>query len=131
MARKATIVGEAKDVFGVVWDVRERRETNHGFMLEIGWPRSAQRGRGGRGVAAIITPKLANYIHATPRLRDIDLPVGRNTIKRIRRELNIYWSWDEFWQERDDDLQSMTLEEFCKKHDCSIGAASQRRRGLK
>lgn len=130
MARKATIIGEAKDVFGVVWDVRERRKTNHGFDIEIGWPRNAQRGRGGRGVATIITSKLADYMQATVRVRDIDLPVGRNTIKRIRRELNLYWSWDEFWLEKSDDLLSMTLESFCRKHNCSIGAASQRRREI-
>jgi len=131
MARKATIIGEAKDVFGVVWDVRERRDTNHGFRLEIGWPRNAQRGRGGRGVATIITPNLSDYMQITVRLKDVDLPVGRNTIKRIRKDLDLYWSWDKYWSERNGDLQSMTLDSFCKKHNCSIGAASQRRRELK
>lgn len=32
--------------------------------------------------------------------------------------------------ERREDLLSMTLEAFCAKHGCSVGAASQRRAAL-
>jgi hypothetical protein len=61
------------------------------------------------------------------RQRDIDLPIGLTAAKRLRRELGVSWSWDAWWAERREDLLSMTLEAFCAKHGCSVGAASQRR----
>jgi hypothetical protein len=127
MARQAQIIGSATDIDGDQWDVRERRPTKHGWPLEIGWPERDQRGRGGRGVAVIITPQLARYLAETRR-KDIDLPIGITTIKRIRYDLGLRWSWDEWWTARKEDLLALTLEQFCAKHGCSIGAASQRRR---
>lgn len=126
MARRAEIIGQATDWHGIAWDVRERRATSHGFEVLIGWPSGAERGRGGRGVAVIITAELARYLTDT-RQRDIDLPIGLTAAKRMRREIGINWSWDAWWVARSDDLQAMTLEAFCSKHGCSIGAASQRR----
>jgi len=130
MARRAKIVGHATDWIGVAWDVRERRETAHGFELMIGWPADEPRGQGGRGVAVILTVELAQYLLQT-RLRDVDLPIGRTPIKRLRRELEIRWSWDDWWSARAADLMDMTLEQFCSRHGCSIGAASQRRARLR
>ena len=74
----------------------------------------------------IATPALASYLAAT-RLRDVDLPVGRSAVKRLRAELEIAWNWDEWWSEREADLCTMTLEAFAMRHGCSVGAASQRR----
>jgi phage-related protein len=51
--------------------------------------------------------------------------------KRIRRELGLRWDWDAWRSMRSDDLRTMTLEAFCARHGCSIGAASQRRSSLK
>jgi len=126
MARKAHIIGRATDYAGVEWDVREGRPTKHGFDVLIGWPRGEARGKGGRGVATIITAELAQYLQAT-RLRDTDLPIGMSTVKRMRAEIGVSWSWDDWWAVRADDLSTMTLEAFCDKHGCSMGAASQRR----
>jgi hypothetical protein len=39
----------------------------------------------------------------------------------------VHWDWDAWWIERAFDLRRMTLERFCEKHGCSMGAASQRR----
>jgi len=128
MARKAEIIGQATDWSGESWDVRERRATKMGFDIFIGWPDGATRGQGGRGVAVILTAELARYL-ADTRLRDIDLPIARTTVKRMRRDLGISWSWDAWWSARQADLHGMTLEAFCQKHGCSIGAASQRRSG--
>lgn len=130
MARKAQIIGQATDYAGVRWDVRETRPTAHGFDILIGWPQGEPRGRGGRGVAAILSVELARYLAET-RPRDIDLPIGRTTFKRLRSELGLAWSWDAWWADRVDDLLSMTLEAFCARHGCSIGAASQRRAAAK
>lgn len=129
MGRVATIIGQVIDVHGIEWDVRERRSTPHGWYVYIGWPKGEQRGRGGRGVATIPTQCLMEYIGNT-RLKDIDLPIGSQAIKRLRSEHGITWDWDAWWQYRADDLKSMTLESFCQRHGCSIGAASQRRKWI-
>lgn len=80
-------------------------------------------------MAVVITEQLARYLRAT-RLRDIDLPVSSNAAKRMRRDIGLRWSWDDWWRAREDDLRMMTLEAFASKHKCSIGAASQRRSAL-
>jgi len=129
MARKAEIIGQATDWRGTAWDVRERRETAHGFDILVGWPQGEARGRGGRGVATIITAELARYLTET-RLRDVDLPISLTAVKRLRREIGVSWSWDDWWTARSEDLSTMTLEAFCAKHGCSMGAASQRRTAL-
>lgn len=129
MARKAHIIGRATDYAGAEWDVRERRPTVHGFDVLIGWPSDEPRGQGGRGVATIPTVELAQYLQAT-RLRDVDLPISRTTAKRLRAEIGVTWSWDDWWAARASDLQTMTLQAFCDKHGCSLGAASQRRAAL-
>jgi len=130
MARKAQIIAKATDWHGQRWDVRESKPTDHGFDILIGWPEGEPRGRGGRGVATIITAELAQYLLQT-RLRDAALPIGNTTIKRLRAALDIHWSWDDWWSARKEDLLSMTLEAFCLKHGCSTGAASQRRASIK
>lgn len=130
MARHAEIIDQATDAAGQVWDVRERRATNHGFDILIGWPSAAERGKGGRGVAVILTAELARYLVET-RQRDIDLPIGLTAAKRLRREIGVSWSWDDWWAARADDLGAMTLDAFCARHGCSTGAASQRRAVLR
>lgn len=130
MSRRAKIIGKTTDIFGVRWDVRERRPTKHGWDVFIGWPQGEPRGRGGRGIATIATPALTQYLIDT-RLRDTDLPIGRNTINRLRALIGISWSWDEWWADREHDLLTLTLEQFCALHGCSIGAASQRRAAIK
>lgn len=130
MARHADIIGNATDHAGLVWDVRERRPSKHGFDVLMGWPQGEPRGQGGRGVAVILSAELARYLVET-RQRDIDLPIGLTAAKRLRRELGITWSWDAWWAARADDLRALTLEAFCNLHGCSIGAASQRRAEIK
>lgn len=130
MARQAEIIGEATDWRGERWEVRERRATDHGFDVLIGWPAGEPRGRGGRGVATILTAELARYLVET-RQRDIALPIGLTAAKRLRRELGVSWSWDDWWQQRREDLLSLTLEAFCARHGCSLGAASQRRAAIR
>ncbi|WP_372374201.1 hypothetical protein ACDI10_09795 [Vreelandella venusta] len=123
LSREEKAVGTAKDVFGADWLVRERRDSGHDWSIEIGWPADND---GPQGVQIICTQPLANYLRKT-RLKDVDLPIGKTAIKRLRKNLELYWSWDEWWAKREGDLRSMTLEAFAAKHSCSIGAASQRR----
>lgn len=129
MARHADIIGDALDVAGILWQVREARPTAHGFDVLIGWPDGAPRGRGGRGVATIITPALARYLTAT-RPRDVVLPIGATAVKRLRATLGLKWSYADWWTARKDDLRAMTLEAFCARHGCSTGAASMHRTAI-
>lgn len=131
MAREAQIIGSAVDLAGEEWDVRERRPTTHGFDVFIGWPKGATRGRGASGGPAVImTAELAHYL-TEMRLRDVALPIGLTLVKRLRGAIGISWSWDDWWASKADDLSSMTLEAFCARHSCSMGAASQRRAMLR
>ena len=126
MGRKAQIIGQIVDVHGEMWDVRETRETTHGWRLYIGWPHSVERGRGGRGPGTVPTQPLIEYL-STTRAKDVILPVSRGVITRLRAEHDINWDWSAWWGERKGDLFALTLEAFCDKHGCSMGAASQRR----
>jgi hypothetical protein len=84
----ARILFRVNDFAGVVWEVRESRPTPHGFELLIGWPQGEPRGKGGRGVAVILTPQLASYLTGR-RLCDADLPIGTTAIKRLRRIVGV------------------------------------------
>lgn len=121
--REDAAIGRVRDVFGDDWLVRERRDSGHGWQIEIGWPFASD---GPQGVQIICTNPLADYLRKT-RLKDVDLPIGKTAVKRLRKNLELYWSWDEWWAKRESDLRTMKLEAFSRKHGCSIGAASQRR----
>ena len=129
--RLDSAIGEVSDYRGIAWLIAERRATEHGFDLCLGWPVDAD---GQRGVAIIITQDLADYICAT-RQRDVALPIGRSTIKRLRRELGLSWLRDRaaWWAERADDLANLTLEQFAQRHGVSGAAACLQRkaRGLR
>ncbi len=127
MSRRAQIIGYATDALGNRWDVREARPTGREWLVLIGWPQGEPRGRGCGGPRVIITVELARYLTNT-RLRDAILPIGNTVIKKLRAKLGIHWSWDAWWRDRYADLMSMTIEDFCRQHGCSMGAASQRRR---
>ena len=125
--RESQALDRIDDIHGDLWLVREYRETEHGFRVALGWPVD---GDGPSGATAIITQVLAEYLQAVERPRDIALPLGSSTIKRLRRALDLSFDWDAWWSARADDLHSMTLEQFCARHNCSMGAASQRRRQM-
>lgn len=122
--RESQAIDHIEDVFGRAWLVRDHRPTGHGFDIATGWPDEPGR----QGATVIVTPALAEYLTATERLRDVDLPIGQSTIKRLRASLDLRFDSDAWWAERAADLTSLTLEQFCARHRCSMGAASQRRR---
>ena len=102
MGRHADILYTYQDCFGQLWDVREERPTRHGWPVLLGWPQTTQRGPGGGGPGTIPTPELVAYLE-TNRLTpcQIDLPLGRGVIKRLRRLLNMHWHVDNnrWWDE--------------------------------
>jgi hypothetical protein len=134
MARQATVVDCIIDAFGDEWDVREHRPTPHGFDLALGWPTDQLRGPGGAGgPRAILTEDLVIYLaQHRDSPRDIRLPVGRTTLKRLRRILGHHWQIDRaaWWEARTDDLSDLTIEQFCARHEVSAGAVVNARHAL-
>lgn len=123
--RESLAVGQIDDLQGQPWLVAEYRDTLHGFSLASGWPVDMS---GPGNPRVIMTAALAEYLQSVERPRDIVLPIGVSTIKRLRADLDLRFDWDAWWAVRDSDLRSMTLQAFCDLHHCSMGAASQRRR---
>ncbi len=129
MARRARIIGQAVDVHGREWDVREERPTEHGWPVRLGWPADAPRGQGCGGPRAIATPELAAYLESLRLDPDaIRLPICRTAIKRLRRGLGHDWRADNaaWWRERCLDATS-TIEDFRAAHGKSTGAVSKHR----
>jgi hypothetical protein len=131
MARQAVILYRIRDYRGLSYDVREERDTPHGWPVLIGWPSDIERGRGCGGPGVIITDQLKAYLE-TMRYDFglISLPISGTSIRKLRRILGHHRYRDRplWWAQRQSDLMSMTLEQFCAAHGCSIGAASQARK---
>jgi hypothetical protein len=72
---------------------------------------------------------LIEYLSGT-RWRDTDLPIVRTTIRRLRAAAAMLGWENAWWLARQDDLLSLTLEQFSARQGCRIGAASQRRASL-
>lgn len=134
MARKATIIDRITDTFGDDWDVREYRATSHSFDIAFGWPAGQLRGAGqAGGMRAILTDDLVIYL-ATHRDNParMRLPIGRTTLKRLRRILGHHWQIDRasWWEARVADLSDLTVEQFCDRHHVSAGAVVNARHAL-
>ena len=84
-------IDQLTDMAGMDWLVAEYRPTAHGFDLALGWPVDMA---GPGNPRAIMTEALMDYLVATARPRDIDLPVSRSTINRLRRDIGLRWDWD-------------------------------------
>lgn len=134
MARHATIVDRIKDLWGDEWDVREYRPTGHGFPVALGWPTGVPRGRGGSGgPRAVLTEPVVIYLAGLrDSPQDIRLPIGRTTLKRLRRALGHHWRVDRaaWWEARVEDLSDLTLTAFAAKHGVSVASASHARSAL-
>jgi DNA-binding CsgD family transcriptional regulator len=134
MARQASIIGQVEDIDGVLYDVRERRPTEYGWDICLGWPQGVVRGKGGAGgPRVILTRELVAYLECQKATtKRVDLPIGVTAIKRLRRLLGFNWCLDraQWWEDRADDLVSLTVSRFAEKHDVSIGAVADARRAM-
>lgn len=134
MGRFARILYQIGDAEGWLWDVREERDTGHGFPLLLGWPFGVPRGRGGAGgPAAIPTMELVAYLEIhRPCPAKMTLPLGATAVKRLRRQLGYdrYADRARWWEERIQDLFRLTGEEFVRRHGGTESAASLWRRRL-
>jgi hypothetical protein len=134
VARVAKILYRASDAEGWLWDVREERDTDHGFPLLLGWPFGVPRGKGGAGgPAAIPTVELVAYLNLhRENPAQMTLPLGPTAIKRLRRQLghDRYADRATWWEERIEDLFGLTGQQFVIKHGANEGSASLWRRRL-
>ena len=133
MKRRA-ILGHVRDVEGSVWDVRDIRDTKHGFDLLFGSPQRRGIYRGGLP-RLIATRDLVKFWEANKTRRDgtlFDLPAGRTTLKRLRSHLGFNNLEDlaQFWQERIEDLRELSAREFAAKHNVDIDVVFDTRNKL-
>jgi hypothetical protein len=133
MSRCARILYQVADYQGRLWDVREERDTSHGWPLLMGWPVDTPRGPGGGAPRVIMTKELKEYLDDMRYdCKYIILPISKTVRTRLRRLLghHRYRDRPRWWLARIEDLKNLSLEKFCRKHSCSTGAASQARSRL-
>jgi hypothetical protein len=130
MGRRAKIIGRVVDCEGDPWDAKELRHTDHGFAVAIGWPCGLPRGKGGcGGPRAILTRELVDHLESVRHeLAPIDaarLPVGRPTMKRLRRLLGHDRKDDRrsWWEAHAEELYTTSFVEFGRKHGVTSSAA--------
>lgn len=113
----------ATDIYGDRWAIERESATLHGWPVVYGRPMPARRG----GMAVVLTPPLADYLEQHRRRPImIALPIGHNTVKRLRAVLGHAWRDDNaaWWEARADDLAALTVEAFAARHGVSTGAAA-------
>jgi hypothetical protein len=131
-SRKYPIFGQVTDVDGDVWDVRDARGTKHGFELYFGSPANDHGAYSGGLPRLIATRALWEFWDAN-RVKShgflFDLPAGRTTLKRVRRRFgfNFDQDWEEFWEDRLEDLALLTPRKFAAKHGVTVENAFDRR----
>jgi len=133
MARRATVLRQIVDVWGDTWDVREERDTPHGWPVCLGWPTGMPRGRGSGGPRVVITTPLAEHFERHRMAPGgLSLPIGSTAIKRIRRLLGHHRAIDAaaWWEDRAADLAELTIEQFARRHGRSVGAIVNARHAL-
>ncbi len=135
MKRQAKILGQVRDVEGSLWDVRQIRDTKHGFDLLFGSPEPRLGSYRGGLPRLIATQPLIDFWEANRTKRDgvlFDLPAGRTTLKRVRRHLGFHNLDDisEFWKERIEDLEALSAREFAIRHEVDIQVVFDTRRKL-
>ncbi len=123
------------DVEGSVWDVRQIRDTNHGFDLLFGSPASRLGAYRGGLPRLIATQPLYDFWMANRTTYNgviFDLPAGRTTLKRVRRRLGFnYWDdLSDFWKERIQDLETLSAREFAARHKVDLSVVFGTRRRL-
>ncbi len=124
--RKFPVLGQVRDVEGSLWDVRDTRDTKHGFELFFGSPVTRLDNYCGGLPRLIPTKPLRDFWEDNRAKHDgvlYDLPAGRTTLKRVRRYLGFHYSVDvsEFWEERIKDLETMNEHDFAWLHKVAIG----------
>jgi hypothetical protein len=129
------VCGEVKDVDGTLWDVRDVRDTRHGFDLCFGTPANDHGAFPGGPPRLIATEALRDFWEANQIKGHgflYDLPAGRSTLKRVRRRLGFNYRDDtrEFFADRAGDLESLSVRDFAATHGIAPEVAGDWRRKL-
>jgi hypothetical protein len=129
MKRKDTSFVQVRDVDGGLWDVRDARATKHGFDLLFGSPKPRL---GGGPPRLIATQPLVDFWDANRTTHGgilFDLPAGRTTLKRVRHRLGFNYLDDlsDFWQERIEDLGTLSARAFAARHNVDVDVVSETR----
>jgi hypothetical protein len=135
MKRKSTILGQVRDVEGGLWDVRQIRDTKHGFDLLFGSPAPRLGSYRGGLPRLIATRPLIDFWEANRTKHDgvlYDLPAGRTTLKRMRHRFGFHYLDDlsQFWKDRIEDLETLSAREFAMRHKVDVEVAIDTRRRL-
>lgn len=135
MKRKYPAVGRLKDVDGVLWDIREVRDTKYGFSIYFGTPAYNHGAYRGGLPRLIATKPLRDFWQGHPvesRGFTYDLPAGRTTLKRLRKRLGLHYLDDltEFWTDRLADLESLPVRDFAARHRVPVEVVLDRRRQM-
>jgi hypothetical protein len=130
--RNPLIIGHCRDVEGGSWDVRDIRDTKHGFDLLFGSPADWLGSYRGGLPRLIATRPLVEYWEANKTKHDgiiYDLPAGRSTLKRVRKHLrfNYHRNVAEYWRERMDDLKTLRPREFASRHNIPMAVVHENR----
>jgi hypothetical protein len=135
LKRNPKILGQVVDVEGSLWDVRDIRDTKHGFDLLFGSPDSRLGSYRGGLPRLIATKPLIEYWDANRTKRGgvlYDLPAGRTTLKRVRHRFGFHVPNDtrDFYEEHMEDLRKLSAREFAARHDVDVHVACDTRRRL-
>ena len=134
MKRNAAGGQQVRDFEGVLWDVRDIRNTKYGFDLLFGRPVPRQ-GKYNGPTHLIATRQLVDFWEANRTNHDgviMDLPAGRTTLKRMRRRLGFHYFKDlsRFWLDRIGDLETLPAREFAERHNIELEVVFETRRKL-
>jgi hypothetical protein len=130
---KYPIIGHVQDSDGHSWDVKQIRETKHGFDLLYGSPESHFAVCRWGLPRLIATKALYDFWDANRTRRDgviYDLPAGRTTLKRVRHRLgfNAVRDLSKFWKDRLHDLETLSAREFAARHNTNVKVVVDARR---
>jgi hypothetical protein len=110
------------DVDHSLWDVRDARETKHGFDLLFGTPVNTPLGSSTNGLPRLIaTDALRDYWerNKTKSKGEVyDLPAGRTTLKRVRKRLGLNVKKDTwtFYRTHTVELRTLSASEFAERY---------------
>jgi hypothetical protein len=127
--RKIIIYAQVKDVNGDLWDIREARNTKHGFELYFGRPSNDHGAACYGGMPSLIaTEALRDFWHVNRTVGHgfiYDLPAGRSTLKRVRKRLGFHFLDDvkEFWMDHIEELGALRPGEFAARYGVDVFVA--------
>ncbi len=120
MRNKYPACGQVRDVEGRLWDVRDVRNTKHGFDLLFG-SLASRLGRWGCGLPALIATQPLVDFWETNRTKHNGMinESGRaNNTKRVRSRpgFDYFEDTSEFFLERIEDLMTLSTRAFTIRH---------------